>query len=74
MDRLPPAARLTGIGFYFATCIVGGITGGLWLDVLVFGRVLVFLWLGLLLGLSAALYGGYRMLMDVLAPNQEGKR
>ena len=30
--RLPPAARLIGIGWYFAICIVLGIGGGVALD------------------------------------------
>jgi len=68
MDRLPRTTQLLGIGFYFATCIVGGILGGLGLDVLIFGRALVFLWLGLGLGLVTAFYGGYRMLVDTLQP------
>ena len=70
MDRLPPTARLLGIGFYFAACIIGGIVGGLLLDMQVFDRPLVFTWLGLALGLYLAFYGGYRMLMDVLPPTQ----
>lgn len=71
MDRLPPAARLIGIGFYFATCIVGGIVGGLLLDVQVFDRPVAFTWLGLALGLFLAFYGGYRILMDVLQPDRK---
>lgn len=65
MNRLPPAARLIGIGWYFAICIVVGIVGGVFLDQ-VTGRPPLLTLLGLLLGLVAAFYGGYRMLMDTL--------
>ena len=66
MDGLPPSARLLGIGFYFATCIVLGTLGGRELD-----RALdtdkVFTILGLALGLFLAIYGGIKQLMEVLA-------
>lgn len=65
MNRLPPTARLIGIGWYFATCIVGGVVGGFLLDQVAGTRPLLTL-LGLFLGLMLAFYGGYRMLMDVL--------
>ena len=73
MNRLPPAARLIGIGWYFAVCIVLGLAGGVFLDRVV-GTTPWLTLLGLLLGLSAAFYGGYRMLVDVLQPNQGEKR
>lgn len=71
MQRLVvPAAYLLGIGWYFATCIVLGVVGGKWLD----GRLdtaPLFALIGTLLGLAAALYGGYRTLTDrVLKPPQ----
>jgi F0F1-type ATP synthase assembly protein I len=66
ITRLPPTARLIGIGWYFAVCIVLGIGGGValdkWLDTTP--------WLTLLclaLGLFFAFYGGYQMLTEVLA-------
>lgn len=65
MDRLPATARLIGIGWYVAICIVLGVVGGVLLD-----RALdTSPWLtmlGLLLGLVTAFYGAYRLLMDVL--------
>ncbi|HEX5140084.1 MAG TPA: AtpZ/AtpI family protein [Dehalococcoidia bacterium] len=62
---MPPSARLIGIGFYIALCIVLGTLGGRELDkVLDTGKV--FTILGLSLGLVSALYGGLRQLMDVL--------
>ncbi len=72
MNRLPPAARLIGIGWYFAVCIVAGLAGGVALDRLV-GTAPWLTLLGLLVGLLAAFYGGYRMLIDVLQPTREEK-
>jgi F0F1-type ATP synthase assembly protein I len=73
LTRLPPAARLIGIGWYFAICIVLGIGGGValdtWLDTTPWLTLL-----GLALGLFFAFYGGYQMLTEVLAETgQEGK-
>ena len=72
MDGLPPTARLIGIGWYFAVCIVMGVVGGFLLDK-VTGTAPLLTLLGLLLGLVTAFYGGYRMLMDVLQSSQ-GRR
>ena len=72
MNRLPPTARLIGIGWYFVVCIVGGVVVGVLLDrVADTGYLLTML--GLTLGLVTAFYGGYRMLMDVLRPDRERK-
>ena len=73
MDRLPPAVRLLGIGWYFAFCIALGIGGGVWLD----GRLDIsplFTLLGLCIGLAAAFYGGYRMLIEALAGDRDKHR
>jgi len=72
VDRLPPAARLIGIGWYFAVCIVVGVVGGVLLDRVADTAPLLTL-LGLVLGLVTAFYGGYRMLMDVLGTDQGRK-
>ena len=72
MDRLPPAARLIGIGWYFAVCIVLGVVGGALLDRAADTTPLLTL-IGLTIGLVTAFYGGYRMLMDVLGTNQGRK-
>jgi F0F1-type ATP synthase assembly protein I len=72
MNRLPPTARLIGIGWYFAICIVAGIVGGLLLD-RVAGTTPLLTLLGLLLGLAVAFYGGYRMLLEVLRPGRDDK-
>ena len=64
--RLTPAVQLLGLGSYIAVCIAGGTIGGYFLDgALGTGKILTIG--GLMLGLAAALYGGYRMLMDTIA-------
>lgn len=66
MQRLTPAIQLLGLGSYVAVCIAGGTIGGYFLDgALGTGRILTLA--GLALGLAAAFYGGYRMLMDTIA-------
>jgi len=65
MGRLPPVARLIGIGWYFAFCIVFGIVGGLLLDQLLDVKP-VFTLLGLFLGLVLAFVGGYMLLVEEL--------
>ena len=70
MQRLTPAVQLLGLGSYVATCIAGGTVGGFFLDkALDTGKLLTVA--GLALGLIAALYGGYRMLMDTIADIQK---
>ncbi len=72
MTRLPPTVRLTGLGFYIAICIGGGVFGGVQLDELLdTGRL--FAVLGLFAGLAAALGGGYLLLLDVLKTNKDKK-
>ena len=65
MGGLPPAARLIGIGWYFAFCIVFGIVGGLLLDRLLDVKP-VFTLLRLFLGLTLAFVGGYLLLLEEL--------
>ena len=66
MQRLTPAVQLLGLGSYVAVCIAGGTIGGYFFDgALGTGRILTLA--GLALGLVAAFYGGYRMLMDTIA-------
>ena len=69
MNQLPPTARLIGIGWYLAFCIILGVVGGVLLD-RVAGTAPLLTLVGLLLGLFFAFYGGYRMPMDVLQPQQ----
>jgi hypothetical protein len=72
MDRLPPTVRLTGLGFYLALCISGGVFGGVQLDGLLdTGRL--FAVLGLLLGLALGLGGSFLLLLEVLKTNDDKK-
>ncbi len=66
MGGLPPAMRLVGIGWYVALCIAAGVVGGVWLDGK-FGTSPLLTLIGLFAGLGLAFYGGYRMLMEVIA-------
>ena len=72
MNRLPATARLIGIGWYFAVCIVVGLVGGVFLDRLADTTPVLTL-IGLFGGLALAFYGGYRMLMDALRADQGRK-
>jgi F0F1-type ATP synthase assembly protein I len=63
--ELPPSARLLGMGFYIAICIVLGVVGGIQVDkALDTGRL--FTIVGLLLGLFFGLWGGWVQLREVL--------
>ncbi len=65
MDAMPPSARLVGIGFYVALCIVLGAVAGRELDKALDADK-VFTLLGLTLGLILALWGSVRQLLDVV--------
>jgi F0F1-type ATP synthase assembly protein I len=67
MNKWIPALRLTGIGFYIATCIVGGTLAGWWLS----GKKPLFMIIGLVLGLIIAVYGVYRMIRPLMKNNQD---
>jgi hypothetical protein len=71
MDKWIPALRVTGIGFYIATCIAGGTLAGWWLG----DKKPFYTLIGLLGGLILAFYGGYRMirpLMDTSNKKENG--
>ncbi len=57
--------RLTGIGWYVATCIVLGVVGGLFLDKLA-GTTPLFVLLGTVLGVVVAFWGSYKMVQPIL--------
>ena len=69
MARVPDtwlvALRLTGLGWYVATCIVAGVLGGIWLDKLL-GTKIIFFLLGTVLGVIVAFWGLYKLLQPVL--------
>jgi len=72
MTRLPPVVRLVGIGWYFAFSIVGGIVAGVLLDGWLDTKP-AFTLVGLLVGLLAAFWGGYLLLMEVLGRRERTK-
>jgi len=67
MNKWLPALRVTGIGFYIATCIVGGTLIGWWLG----DKRPLYTIIGLLSGLVLALYGAYRMIRPIFNANNK---
>ncbi len=67
MNKWIPALRLTGIGFYIVTCIVGGALAGWWLS----GKNTLFLIIGLVIGLILAVYGVYHMIKTVIKSQKD---
>ena len=65
MNRRLVVLRLTGLGWYVATCIVAGVLGGVWLDKLL-GLEPLFTLLGVLLGTVAAFYGLFKMVRPLI--------
>lgn len=62
------ALRLTGVGWYVATCVVIGVVGGVLLDRKVMGWGLpLFTLLGVFLGMAVAFWGIYRMVVPLMA-------
>jgi F0F1-type ATP synthase assembly protein I len=59
------ALRLTGLGWYIAFCVAGGLLLGLWVDNLL-GTKLLFFLVGTVLGSVAAFWGIYRMILPIL--------
>ena len=67
MEKWVPALKVTGIGFYIATCIVGGTLIGWWLG----GERPLYMIIGLVAGLVIAVYGVYRMIKPLIKNNQD---
>ena len=59
------ALRLSGLGFYIALCIIGGIVVGVVVDGAL-GTKVIFLLVGLILGCASAFYGTYKMVSPLL--------
>jgi len=71
MSRWAAALRLTGVGFFVAACILGGMLAGLWVDNKLETKPL-FILLGLAVGLAVAFTGVYRMIRSVM-DNKRGE-
>jgi F0F1-type ATP synthase assembly protein I len=71
MGKLGPVVRLMGVGFYIGACIVGGVFLGNWLDEQ-FHTFPILLLVFLIIGLVAAFWGVYQMLLPIL--NSDNKR
>ena len=72
MEKWQAALRLFGLAWYMGICIAGGTWGGMWLD----GRIdtkPLFVVIGLLLGISLAIHGLYRMVKPLMYKNNGGK-
>ena len=72
MNRRLLALRLTGLGWYVATCIVVGVVGGVLLDKWL-GLKPLFTLLGILLGTTAAFYGLFKMIQPLVRPEPSSK-
>mgnify|MGYP001135341793 CR=1 FL=1 len=70
VNRWAAALRLSGVGFYIGGCIAGGVYLGVWLDRKVDISPL-FTLLGLGVGLFAAFYGTYRMVLPALGRGKD---
>ncbi|MBI4340038.1 MAG: AtpZ/AtpI family protein [Chloroflexi bacterium] len=64
--KLMLAMRLVGLGWYIALCIVVGVGGGIWLDNRL-KTLPLFTLLGVLLGSILAFYGVYKMVVPLVA-------
>lgn len=71
MSRLELALRLLGMGWYVGICIVLGVLGGRWLDDKLHTSPLLVI-VGLLLGIFAAFYGLYKMILPNLNQKRNG--
>ena len=72
MDRRLLALRLTGLGWYVATCIILGVVGGVLIDKWL-GLKPLFTLLGILFGTTSAFYGLFKMIQPLLTPEQPSK-
>jgi len=67
------ALSLSSMGFYIAGSIVLGIIGGRWVDEKLETAPLFFI-IGLIIGLTVAVYGTYNMLKPFLKNNDYNKK
>ena len=67
MNRRLLALRLTGLGWYVASCISVGVVGGVVLDKWI-GLKPLFTLLGIAFGTTAAFYGLFKMIQPLITP------
>lgn len=70
MNRWLAALKLVGVGWYISLCILLGILAGRWLDSK-FNTEPLLVIVGLILGLTIAFYGVYRMLLPGIRTKQD---
>ena len=73
MNRWLAALKLVGVGWYISGSILLGILAGRWLDSKFDTEPLLVI-VGLILGLTIAFYGVYRMLPNVRKKQDKGNR
>jgi ATP synthase protein I len=71
MKSWVPALGLTGIGFFIAGLIIGGLLGGKWIDEKL-GTEPAFLITGLVLGIALAFLGVYNMIKPIIDNIRKG--
>jgi F0F1-type ATP synthase assembly protein I len=71
MKSWVPALGLTGIGFFIAGFIIGGLLGGKWIDEKL-GTEPAFLITGLVLGIALAFLGVYNMIKPIIDNIRKG--
>tara|TARA_Y100000294_G_C8381750_1_gene267064 strand:- start:155 stop:409 length:255 start_codon:yes stop_codon:yes gene_type:complete len=72
MNRRLLALRLTGLGWYVASCIVIGVVGGVALDKWL-GLKPLFTLLGIGFGTTTAFYGLFKMIQPLITPEVSGQ-
>ncbi|GIW10468.1 MAG: hypothetical protein KatS3mg061_1525 [Dehalococcoidia bacterium] len=70
VDKRFAPLQLLGIGWYIVVAIGLGLGGGIWLDGIV-GTAPLFTLLGIGLGITVALVGAFRMMVQATAPSEE---
>lgn len=71
MKSWVPALSLTGVGFYIAGCVIGGLLGGQWLDEKL-NTAPAFLIAGTVLGITLAFFGVYNMIKTIMDNMRKG--
>jgi len=70
MRRWELAFRLVGVGWYIGICIFLGVFAGLWLDKK-FDTSPILVIVGLILGITIAFYGVYRMILPLIGDKDD---